>query len=870
MRHRGVLVGLLALLLAVVIHPGVGRAEFGFEPGSEEFSLLDAEGHPDDLAGSHPDKVLIKFNLNTIEGKADGNVKDLTFELPPGLTGNPSAVPSCSRTVFDGSVAGESCPSDAQVGLATLTIPHFIQVGAPVYNLEPLHDEMGALGLTQGGTGIPVSLQLQPGDHGTTLMVVDLPQTPPILEVEVELWGIPADHQAEPMAPRLPFLTLPSQCGEPIAMTLHADSWQAPDVDHAVRMDSGSEMTGCEAQSFDPSVAFSLTSPAADTPSGARIDVLRPEDSDPDGRATAQIRDAVIAFPRGVTLSPAGIAGLEACSDAQFGLAASTPAMCPGASGIGSVEIESPLLRTPLAGQVYIGGELPGERFRLFVDAAGPGVEVKLVGHLSIDPATGQLSVTLTGLPQIPLERMTLSFSDGPRAPLVTPLDCSAAAAAGRFDSHGGATRDVSSAPEDRGGAACHAATAFEPHFVAGAQEVGAGQETALSITVSREDGEQGLGRLVARLPRGVSPALGTVEPCAASTATAGECPAGSQIGSAVAEVGSGSEPVTLHGDIFLTAPYRRAPFGIALTFRALLGSFDMGTLVVRGGLTMDPHTGQATLETDSLPQILEGVPIRFRTVGLDIDRAGFIHNPTSCAEQRFEATIVSTAGSGSDVASPFQVRRCGSLKFRPTISMALRGAKRLHRRGKPGLRLTLRSHQGSTNLRNARIPLSRSIKLNPTGPAELCARPEAVAGDCPLRSSVGTAVGRTSLFSGRMKGSIYVAQPIGNGLPDLWIDLSKKGIHLLVQARTSSRKGRLTTQLAGMPDLDLSVLRMSFNGGESGIFALRQGVCGAHVPKDTTSRVAFKGQDGAFRLSSVKLRHPRCRPVAARGGHGG
>ena len=865
-RHCG-LIGLLALLL-VAAHPAVAQAEFGITPGSEELSVLDAEGQPEVRAGAHPDELLVKFGLNAVEGKVEGNLKNLAFDLQPGLTGNPTGVPTCSRTVFDGGLAEEECPSDTQVGEAKLTIPELGELELSIHNVAPAPGEMAVLGAVNETLRLPIFMELRPGDHGTTLTLADVFQTLPVIGAEFDLWGVPADHQREPVAPRRPFLTLPSRCDEPLALTLRVNSWQAPEVEQVADLQTESNLSGCQSQSFEPTVAFALTSPAADTPSGGRIEIAAPDDESPDELANAQLRDAVIALPAGVTLSPAGVAGIEPCSDAAFGLGSTAPAACTAGSRVGSVEMVSSLLGAPISGDVYMGREHPGERFRLLVDASGPGVEIKFAGELKIDPATGRLTVSMVDLPQIPLERMTLSFADGQRAPLVTPLDCGPVTATARFDSQGGATRDVSSPSEDRGAAACHGATAFDPGFVAGGSELGAGKPTTLAITMSREDGEQALDRLVARLPRGVSPALAAVEQCEAAGAAGGACPEGSRIGSAVAEVGSGSEPAILHGDVFLTGPYRRAPFGLALTFRAQLGSFDMGTLVVRGGLTMNPRSGRATLETDSLPQIVDGVPIRFRTVGLDMDRPGFIQNPTSCKAESFDATIVSASESGSEAASPFQVRGCGSLGFRPTISMALRGAKQLRRRGKPGLRLDLRAPGGSTNLRNARIPLPRRLGFDPTGLQEICARTEAFAGDCPAGSRVGTAVASTVLARGRMGGSIYVVQPDGSGLPDLWTDLSEGRLHLFVQGRTEIRKGRLITKLVGMPDVPVAALAMRFRGGSSGIFTLRQNLCRRHSRKSMTSRVAFEGQDGAFRIATARLGHPRCRRTRARGAH--
>lgn len=850
----------LVALVAAVAQPAIARAEFGITPGTEQLSVLDAEGQPDTRVGAHPDRLLIKFGLNTVAGQADGNLKDIAVDLPPGLIGDPSGAPTCPLEVFDGSMAGERCSPKSQVGVIRMALPES-QVSMSVFNLEPAPNAAAALGAYVFlGIQQKISMELRPADYGTTMTMSNLFQVFPVVAAEIELWGVPADHQPEAAEQRLSFLTLPSRCGEPLDAFVHVNSWQAPNVEQSVHVETDSDLHGCDSQPFGPAISFAMAGSSADAPSGARIEIAAADDHAPDGRANAQIRTASVTLPKGVTLSFAGIAGLESCSDAQLGLGTATAAACPAASRIGSVEMASSALRAPIAGGLYMGREIPGERFRLFVAASGPGVEVKLVGRLAIDQTTGQITVTLSRLPELPLEQMTLSFRGGPRAPLVTPLECGSLVTTARFDSHGGATREVSSASElSGGGSSCPRATPFKPVFTAGAPQVDAGQATTPAITVRRQDGEQVLDKLSALLPLGMSPALGTVTPCGPDDVARGTCPASSRVGSVVAEVGSGPEPATLHGGIFLTGPYRGAPFGMVLTFRALLGDFDMGTLTVRGALRMDSRSGQARIETASLPRISEGVPIRFRTVGLDFDRPGFIRNPTSCSAASFEASIVSQGGTRMDAAAPFQVRHCDALRFQPTISMALRGAKQLHQHGKPGLQLALRSPRDSVNLRKVEIPFSRRLKFDPTSLEEICARATAAAGDCPASSAVGTAVATTTLLPGRMKGSIFVVQPSGNGLPDLWVDLDERGLELIVQGETSVRDGRLTTSLAQMPDLVMSGLKMRFDGGDSGIFTLREGLCGRGAPKKMISRVAFEGQNGAFRFAKADLEHPSC-----------
>ena len=47
----------------------------------------------------------------------------------------------------------------------------------------------------------------------------------------------------------------------------------------------------------------------------------------------------------------------------------------------------------------------------------------------------------------------------------------------------------------------------------------------------------------------------------------------------------------------------------------AQAGPFDLGLVVNRAAIYVDPETALATIVTDPLPQMLEGVPITYRTL---------------------------------------------------------------------------------------------------------------------------------------------------------------------------------------------------------------------------------------------------------------
>ncbi len=415
------LVGLAALLLALLAAPSGARAEFGLVPGSVQVATLDAAGQPELRAGAHPDRMLAGFAFNTVDdGGADGNVKDLAIDLPAGFTGDGNAVPVCSRTDFQ----QRRCGAESQVGIMHVSFAGILPASFPIYTVAPHEGELAELGFL--AVIVPVRLVVSvrsDGDYGSELTIHDLPQNLPLTAVEIELWGVPADRQSGTALPRRPFLTNPTSCdGDTPVTTVRVRSWQAPEQWVVADAPMGGPLVGCERLAFDPALGLALDTPSADTPSGLSVDLTLPRAADPDGLAISHTRDVAITFPGGLTLSPGVADGLSACDDERLGIGTSDPPSCPASSKIGTVELTTLLLEEPLKGGIYLGRAVAGDRFRLFLTASGRGVVLKLTASLQPDPETGQLLMLLPGLPELPFDRIELHFKDGPRAQ-VGPVD---------------------------------------------------------------------------------------------------------------------------------------------------------------------------------------------------------------------------------------------------------------------------------------------------------------------------------------------------------------------------------------------------------------------------------------------------------------
>jgi hypothetical protein len=844
------------VVLSMLSGGSAQAVELGVVPGSLSIRTLRTGGGPERRAGAHPDRLEIEFALNGDE--AGTRLRDLVLNLPPGLSGDPGAAESCPREVFDVAAFGSSCPPGSQVGIADAVMPGLGEQKLQMYNVAPAPGDLASVGFDLI-MKFPFVMSLRPTDYGLSLEQRDLAQLLSFTKVRVELWGIPADHQEGTSIPRRPFLTNPTRCGEPLEITLRLRSWRPGAPWSTATSEDGGPLSGCEDLPFEPSLSFDLTEPKADSPTGLQLDLTVPQDEDPDELVQSQVRSATIDLPEGMTISPGVAAGLSACSDEQLRLGSSSQASCPPGSRVGTVEVTGPQLREPLAGVIHVGEERPGDRFRVFAVARGAGVEAKLAGSLRPDPATGRLQAVLSELPQIPFGRLSMRFDGGPQALLAAPLRCGPAAAVASFAPYSGGPRVQANdtvAVEPAGSGQCSGEPSFSPEVVAGTPTARAGRPTSFTMALRRSDGEQPPGRFSVRFPPGLNASVGGVERCGGGAS--GRCPAAARIGSAVAEVGSGPSPAVLNGDVFLTGPYRGAPFGLATVFPAALGPFDLGTVVVRSALRLDPLSGRVTVETDSLPTSIEGLPVRFGALALTIDRPGLIGSPTSCEPTAVGVTVRSTAGQTAERNVPFAVRGCNTLGFRPRLSLALTGHPRPRRGEKPGLRIAARSRRGDTNLRRVDILLPDALAFDASGLRAVCSLRDASRGQCPRSSRVGSALARTGLLDEPLTGSIHVVQPPGTGLPDLWTILEGKGIRLFVRGRVTVEDGRPRAQFVDLPDVPLESLVMRLAGGERGILSFASSPCSASA-RQRRSAVLLEGHDRAVRLDRVELKGLPC-----------
>src|SRR6185295_10660407 len=172
-------------------------------------------------------------------------------------------------------------------------------------------------------------------------------------------------------------------------------------------------------------------------------------------------------------------------------------------------------------------------------------------------------------------------------------------------------------------------------------------------------------------LPQGLLAKLAGVPLCGDAQAVTGNCPAASQVGSVTVGAGPGPLPVYVPEAgkaptaAYLAGPYKGAPYSLVVKVPAQAGPFDLGTVTVRNALQIDPTTAQVTAASDPLPQILQGIPLTYRDVRVEVTRPDFTVNPTNCEPQKVTSTLTAVTGQTATPSSPFHASGCAALAFK-------------------------------------------------------------------------------------------------------------------------------------------------------------------------------------------------------------
>jgi hypothetical protein len=864
-------------------------SEFGISSFITE--VKNAAGENETRASAHPHSARARFEFNTYDPGPgfvfpSGNsplrpVEDprsLSVRLPAGFVGNPRAAGSCPVDTVGANTnvyVPTFCPEDSYVGF--VRVRGLTDLNTPVVNVAPEDGYPAEFGFSEAGLTFMVYPELRSdGDYGVNMNVpavnVNFLQS---VDTTFCSYGLEMDfipngsnfrcrEKGEPEAFEKPFLTnSATNCPAEAPVTvLETDSWANPGVFKYAEAVSP-HITSCDTLEFDPSVDIEPTTSTPDAPTGLDVDMAFPQDDNAEGQAPPALKKAVVTLPEGMTINPAAAGGLEACADDELMLKSKAPMTCPEASKVGTVTATTPLLENPVEGDVYIRSQNSddpesGELFRLalVLEDEKRGIDVRLPGQVRADKNTGRLVTTFDNNPELPVSDINVTFKSGPRAPLATPPTCGTKTVDVELTSWGGQTVNRTSDFQ----VDCTAGLGgFSPALTAGTVTPVAGVFSPFALNIVKADRDSAIDAVSLKLPTGLlAKVKGNLN---------------SQVGSVKAFAGPGSSPFMLPGTVTLEGAYGDAPYSLRVVVPAKAGPFDLGDVVVKQKVYVDPNTAQVSVVSDPVPTIVKGVPVRLQRLDVDVNKPGFMINPTSCDEKAVTGTLGSLAGQTAAVSSRFKVGECAKLPFKPKLALALTGKKQVTTGKHPGVKAQVnQTGIGEAGIQKAVVRLPKSIALDPENAQALCEFEDGTKPDlenhCPAGSIVGRARATTPLLERDLVGNVYFVKNVrkdpktGNTirtLPMLIVALRGE-IAINLEGESSTTKGgKLVNTFANVPDAPITKFNLNIKGGKNGILAVTRtrkskiNVCASRQ----IAEADMDGQNGRAYDSDVRIKTP-------------
>jgi hypothetical protein len=872
---------------AVAVSAPVAQAAFGVEEHNFEAgtcmtsscmyaSVKANHGEAYTQAAGHPPVGLTGFEFNHKHGLAgeepEGAVKNIRVDLPPGLAGNPEALPKCSVAAFQ----SDECKPDTQVGTTELTAfdgVNDLTVSGAVYNLEQppgLALDFGIHVAVEPLVSVHIYLEGHvswSSDFHEYFEIHNVPKEGELLGKKVPLAVLKSKLIFNGRAGMGDFLTLPSECSATTTSYLEVESWEGQISRTQTHTPVGVE--GCGKVPFKPTAEVKPETAQSDEPDGAVTEVKVPQNAGPEEINTADIKDARVILPEGLTLNPSAARGLQACTAAEIAIGGTGPVLCPPASKVGTVAIETDLPPGSLAGNVYLGspggGPITEPPYTIYLDAeSGYGVSVRLKGSIEPNAGTGRLEATFAENPRLPFSDLVLRLDGGAQAPLANPLVCGSAPVEALFTPYTGTPEALSSTPFVTAGCPTPLPFSLAQSTVNSSPDAGA--YTSYTLNLGREEGQQYLAQVKTVLPPGLLGAIPSVPLCGEPQAGEGMCASASRIGTATASVGAGPEPLAFSGPVFLTGPYGGAPYGLSIPVAATAGPFDLGggpcdCVLARATVGVDPYTGRV-IAAGALPTIVKGVPLRLRNLSVAVDRPNFLFNPTNCGALATDSTLTSTFGATQSPSSPFGVVNCNALAFKPSFTASTRAhTSRAH-----GAYLQVNLVQGprQANIRSVVAQLPRRLTTRLTTLQKACPAATFAADplNCPAGSKVGSAAVATPVLPSKLTGFAYLVSHGGAAFPDLDLVLEGSGVRVILVGNTNiATNGITTSTFAAIPDVPVSTFTLDLPTGRNSVLGANAKLCGHRLLMPTT----ITAQDGAQIKQNTRISVSGCRRKAHR-----
>ncbi|HEV2945113.1 MAG TPA: hypothetical protein VGX26_08375 [Solirubrobacteraceae bacterium] len=882
----------------------------------KEPSVTEARVEGYTQAAGHPAWGVTSFKVKT-EGTLPnevpaglltaGPVKHVRTDVGPGVSTNPEAVPLCTKEQFGekevvpgtGFYPVPACKPETEIGVNQVTVyagskpfPEGgdLPIEGKAYNLEQPQGVASVFGVA---LELPKALteKILGGIFKGSQPTIEEGQyyAHTLINGNVEWAGNYHDYYEIEVSTALPlissrlilkgeigstgnggYITLPSNCagvGPATTNTVTIESEKGQVAKKEYTTPIGTE--GCKGESgltippFAPVFSpLGAETTQQDQPDGITTELTMPHDPSPKGIDSSQLRTAVVTLPEGLTLNPSAANGLKACTPAQIGIGTRNAVSCPAESKVGKVMLTVPDLPPgePLTGSLYLGGPesgpISGPPYTMYVDAesARYGVSVRLKGSVVPNETTGRLTATFAENPEQPFSKLVMNFTGGPKAVLANPLACGTGTTETSFSPYTGQPAVPGSSPFTTTG--CPSPLPFSlSQSTANLAPGNAGANTSFAFNLERADGQQYLEKVKTVLAPGLVGKIAGVPLCGEAQAATGECPVASQIGVATVKAGAGSAPFEFPGFVYLTGPYNGAPYGLSIVVPAVAGPFSLGNVVTRATINVEPNYPNRVTVASVLPTIFKGIPLRVKNINLNINRQGYLINPTNCSMFATETALTSTLGATQSLSSPFQVGNCSALALKPSFKAAT-SAKTSKALG-ASVETTLNQGAGQTNIRSVLVQLPKQLPSRLTTLQKACPAAvfEANPYNCPSGAFVGGVRANTPVLPDKMKGPAVLVSHANAAFPDLDLVLEADGVKVILVGNTNIKNSITSTNFATLPDVPVSSITVNLPIGAHSAVTANGNVCANQLLMPTE----ITGQNGFKVKQNTKMRVTGC-----------
>ncbi len=813
-------------------------------------------------------------------------VKHIRTDVAPGVSTNPQAVPKCSAHDFGVELGGgiyqePTCPTSTELGINKVVVVG-PKAGATdqtlegkVYNLEQTPGLSSLFGvalefpkafaeeifkgtpLEGASKAIPLFAHtlIEGGVEFATdyhdYFEIKVSETLPLISSRLTFKGNiggPALGVGEGAF----FLTNATSCtgaGPQTTTTVAIEDTKGEVGTKTFETPIGA--SECSKVPFAPTFSLVPETAVSDQPDGVTVKVAT---THPETIDSSDLRTAVVKMPEGMTMNPSAAWGLEGCTLAQIGIGTRNQTKCPPGSRIGSVALEVPgLPPESLKGYLYLGkpasGPITAPPYTVYLDAESTkyNIKTRLKGTVEPNLSTGQIKTTFAENPEQPFSEVIVHFNGGAFAPLANPLVCGTGAAIDEFTPISGFNTPAPGATPFTTEGCTSPLPAFAPTQETSVLPTTGGAESNLTFNLTRPEGQQYVEKISTVLPPGVVGKIPSVllcqEPQASETQESEKgCSAASQIGVARVTVGSG-EPYPFTGKVYLTGPTGTAPYGLAIKVPVAAGPFKFKEEVTRATINVEPDTARVVVAA-TLPTIKDGIPLRVRSLTVEVNRPNYILNPTNCGTLTTESTLTSTLGTKASVPSSLLVEGCSGLAFKPTFTASTSGKP--SKANGASLVTTITQPSGQANIKSVFVTLPKQLPSRLTTLQKAClakvfeANPLNCAKESP-GSEVGTATAVTPTLPGVMKGPAFLVSHGGEEFPALELVLESNGVRVIVEGKTNIKKGITTTNFATTPDVPVSSVTVNLPLGPHSALAANGNLCAATLVMPTI----ITGQNG-------------------------